>query len=101
MERGVGMRSRGETAVHLHFFVGRKAPWAFRASLRSGYPVGHVLDPSPDVLRGIADRVGAKRTRIERRGTVAQHIDLCGGPLRLLLQEIGEDLETYRRPREC
>jgi hypothetical protein len=62
----------------------------FRAAVERGEFIAHVFGLNAGELERIARAVGVKRTYIDRPGTQRQHHDLCGAPLKRLLDAIGQ-----------
>lgn len=65
----------GQQALHLH-------------TLTAGHPlfrryseIAHLFDMNKERLIATARRLGVRVIKVEREGTIKQHIDLCGKPL--------------------
>lgn len=85
-----------EVAVHLHYFVFPNSPTCFKRDRNLGLPIAHLFSQDLDLLVCLARRHGIKKIMPERVGTPSQHIDMCGKPLRELLEEMGENIEDYK-----
>ena len=82
----VGHSLGGSQALHLHTLgVGKAAPGVFRAAVARGEWVAHLFDRDAARLRRTAAALGVRVVVIDRPGEPAQHIDLCGEPLRRAL----------------
>jgi hypothetical protein len=86
----------GETAVHLHRIVFANSPYCFRRCVQQGYPIAHIFSQDAELLRELAVRSGIRVVYIDKEGTARQHLDMCGQPLRHLLDELGYDLDEFR-----
>jgi hypothetical protein len=78
----------GGQALHTHrIIVDRvKAPACFRREVDAGRDIAHLFDQDENRLIATARKLGVRVILVERRGTIAQHIDLCSGPLRRALK---------------
>ena len=74
----------GGQALHLHRVIPcrRHAPRCFVQAVDRGEDIAHLFDQDAERLVETALRLGVRVTYIHHRGQPAQHIDLCGGPLR-------------------
>jgi len=89
--------AEGGTAIHLHrdipnYHEGSKtkprAPKCFRDAIDRGENIAHVFDQDYARLVTMARSLGVVNILVEHRGTPSQHVDLCGSPLRKLLQRV-------------
>lgn len=85
------------SALHLHRIVFPNSPECFKRDVRLGLPIAHLFSTDLYFLREIAARHGVKRVFIDKQNTPRQHIDLCGRPLREVLEEMGEDINDYAK----
>lgn len=60
-----------------------KAPAVFKRS----YPWAHLFDQNLERLQETARRLGVKVIKVDRQGTMRQHIDLVAGPLERAMKE--------------
>ena len=70
----------GGQALHVYKVMSGgfpNAPACFKKTKRWG----HLLDQDEKRLMATARRLGVKRVVVGRRGTMRQHVDLCGAPL--------------------
>jgi hypothetical protein len=74
----------GGQALHLHRIIvdDKAAPACFVAAVRRGEDIAHLFDQNLARLGATARRLGVRVVKVESRGTVHQHVDLCGLPLR-------------------
>ncbi len=84
------------TALHLHYFITPTAPACFKRDVGRRLPIAHLFGQDAKLLEAIARHAGVNKIVIERTNTPRQHIDLCGAPLRRVLEECGEDINNYR-----
>lgn len=77
----------GGIALHCHRFLGARPPACFRRDVEAGKDIGHLFDQDRRRLEWWARRLGVHKIVVEKPGTPDQHIDLCGGPMRLALTE--------------
>lgn len=96
----------GGIAIHLHRFVTHRAPACFKRDVAAGYPIAHVFGADAEALAALARRCGVRVVLVERRGTPSQHVDMCGRPLRRLLELAGvvgdvqlADIKVNSQPR--
>jgi len=54
-------------------------------------PWAHLFDMNEERLLKTARRLGVRRPRVDRRGELGQHIDLCGKPLERAMKECEEN----------
>jgi len=83
----------GGQAVHTHRFIvdWRRAPACFRREVAAGRDIAHLFDQDVQRLEQTARILGVRVLLVEHRGGANQHIDLCGGPLRLALAQCRQD----------
>lgn len=79
----------GGQALHCHRVIAdiSRAPLCFRRAVARGEDIAHLFDADRDRLEATARRLGVRVIVVERCGNAAQHIDLCGAPLRKAIQE--------------
>jgi hypothetical protein len=73
----------GGQSLHLHRFAGRTAPSVFHRAIRRGEMIAHLFDQDAGRLETTARSLGVRVVVVEYRGEPRQHVDLCGGPLRM------------------
>jgi hypothetical protein len=74
----------GGQALHVHnIIVDRsRAPACFVRAVDRGEQIAHLFDQDAERLLDTASGLGVRVVVVEHVGTEAQHVDLCGGPLR-------------------
>lgn len=76
----------GRVALHLHNICFEQSPRCFRDACWKRYEcIGHLLDQNKDRLVERAKSLGVNVIFIDKQDTAFQHIDLCGAPLRKLI----------------
>ena len=78
----------GGIAIHLHRFIGPRAPQCFKRAIAKGESIAHVFGQDRAELERIARSVGINVVVIEKEGTPSQHFDACGTPLKRLLESV-------------
>jgi hypothetical protein len=82
----------GGQALHCHRIIFDDSPRCFKAAVAQGEDIGHLFDQDARRLVATARRLGVRVILVERRGTLGQHIDLCGAPMRRALAECQSQL---------
>jgi len=83
VEEAIAYASSGGIAIHLHTIIPDRAtaPRCFVQAVDRGEPIAHVFCRDEAKLITLARQLGVRAIKIDRRGTVRSHIDLCSGPL--------------------
>lgn len=100
----VAFALQGNVAIHLHRIIPdrKRAPGCFVKAVDRGEDIAHVFGQDAGYLRALARCVGVKIVYVHHEGTEEQHVDLCGRPLRKLLDTIREaETETESLFREA
>jgi len=80
VREAIAHAAEGGQALHVFRWTAPPtAPAAFRQQERT--EMAHLLDQDTERLVSTAFRLGIPLPRVQRRGTVRQHVDLCGQPL--------------------
>ena len=84
IEAAIRYAVSGGQALHLHTCIPDpdRAPRCFVDAVNRGEFIAHLYDQNAVRLEMTASLLGVRVILIEKRGTIHQHVDLCGGPLR-------------------
>jgi hypothetical protein len=82
---------QGGRALHLHRIVSAGSPQCFRKAVARGERIAHLFDLNADRLARTARALRVRTLYLDREDTDAQHLDLCGRPLRTLLKSVGRE----------
>lgn len=87
LREAISHASDGGQSLHLHRIIvdRRRAPACFVRAVDRGENIAHLFDQDVDRLRATARRLGVRVIVVEKEGTLDQHVDLCGGPLKKAL----------------
>lgn len=81
LREAITYASEGGQALHLHVFLGPRAPNCFKRDIAAGKQIAHLFDHDHRRLVETVKQLGVNVVRVERIGTPRQHVDLCGRPL--------------------
>jgi hypothetical protein len=83
IDEALAHAAEGGQALHLHRIIVDRdaAPICFVRAVDRGEEIAHLFDLDEKRLKQTAHDLGVKVVLIDRRGTEAQHVDLCGRPL--------------------
>lgn len=78
----------GNVGLHLHAICRTTSPLCFRRAIERGEHIAHVFCQSYACLQRIGYFLGVSKIVIEYPGSVRQHLDLCGRPLKNYLSSV-------------
>lgn len=81
--------ANGGQALHLHTFTG----WGHKA-FRGQEQAAHLMDQNKSRLIETARRLGVKRVKVERAGSIYMHVDLYGAPLAKAIAEAKQIVQS-------
>jgi hypothetical protein len=88
LREAVSHAQAGGIAVHLHKIVFPHSPKCFKDAVKRGEYIAHVFGLDKQELARLGRQMGVRVIYIDKEGTERQHIDMCGAPLRKLLESI-------------
>jgi uncharacterized protein (DUF58 family) len=99
LREAIAYAADGGQALHTHRIIPSRdrAPRCFVRAVDAGQDIAHLFDQDRDRLERTARRLGVRVIVVERAGTLSQHIDLCGGPLRQALVSCDNNAKEMRR----
>lgn len=78
----------GGIAIHLHKIVFPHSPLCFRNAIKRGEFIAHVFGQDKGELDQLGRQMGVRVIYIDKADTPRQHLDMCGAPLRRLIESI-------------